>query len=1009
MYVLLWKDALFYMARIAFIYFCFLCIRVFAQNTDFRTLRIDKENGEQTGPAVVTVKGKPKRISSGAFQAWLVMDKQNALVIALEPKNPTGPYRLRYIEGESRKRRDLGSVPFTSAKLDQDKLKDGSWIFVLSGEAEGKPEIVVTDINGIRGRILNATDPRIEAANLVYRDNTTGRNRTANLTALMGTDMRAIYRTRNGQYAQFLSDGSAVLSSVNGQFQTGTWSTDGMTMNVVLQNHSHVDLPHVDLTPVDGVPAGSRFIVRLLRPLSSYKAKEGDDVEAVLISPAWIDGKIFIPQGSIFNGTITKARAVGWAIRRETAALTVQFTSVKLPNDQTVQIHTRLEAVENSQEKVNDKGTIQGVRSTGTLGHSAESKIASVAAVDPVAYLFTTVSSTAALGFAEPEILYPAGTELDIRFASPLIVSKVFPPTVPPLAPTPADDEKLLQFVHSLPFRTMTKGTNKPSDLTNLAFIGTRQALRNAFLAAGWVPTDVLTAGSAFRTVKTLAGNQSYNEAPMSVLLLDERPPIFTFTKTTDTFSSRHHVRVFDPALRYDGVTVLTASSTQDIGVAFSSKQKTFIHVIDQYIDNERSKIVNDLEFTGCVASAEYVPRSWVPLDAYNSTGDRLQTDGAIVVLRMTDCANPKKSPTENAVPPARAERIERDTMLTLKNDIWRGNLAYQGYSGIKFVRNYWTHKDELKSDTGAWQKTDVSGSSFKGIGTVPLDEQPSVRVRSDRRQIATPDTSALAAQEAHRWDPPRYEIAIQGGYLHYPAERVDANAILLVPEDFTNPLTTSILGGIFADETFGGWTVGISFTANTWKWFSNQFSYNYQRGKYLLVVGDLGEEGDAFAFESQEVGLVTRQFDYNLLFNLRPPKSRWRPYLAVGPALQLISLADAPLKKAPAAFKVGLQNVGTLLAAFNFAGDPPLEGGGIFQLGLEYGAGIKFRVHPRITLSADFRETWSKNPRFVTDTFTNDYFYGEDFTQYDISRAHEGSASAFLQDRFSGGIAFTF
>ena len=53
---------------------------------------------------------------------------------------------------------------------------------------------------------------------------------------------------------------------------------------------------------------------------------------------------------------------------------------------------------------------------------------------------------------------------------------------------------------------------------------------------------------------------------------------------------------------------MLTASSTQDIGIAFSRKQKTFIHVIDEHIDNERSKIVNDLVFTGCVESLDMVP-----------------------------------------------------------------------------------------------------------------------------------------------------------------------------------------------------------------------------------------------------------------------------------------------------------------------------------------------------------------------------------------------------------------
>lgn len=106
--------------------------------------------------------------------------------------------------------------------------------------------------------------------------------------------------------------------------------------------------------------------------------------------------------------------------------------------------------------------------------------------------------------------------------------------------------------------------------MTNLAFIGSFDAVQRAFHAAGWLSTDVLTASTAFQTMKAIGGNEVYSQAPMSVLLLDGRPPIFTASKTTNTFSSRHHIRVFDPGRRYDDESVLTASSTQDIGIAFS-------------------------------------------------------------------------------------------------------------------------------------------------------------------------------------------------------------------------------------------------------------------------------------------------------------------------------------------------------------------------------------------------------------------------------------------------------
>ncbi|HEX6545305.1 MAG TPA: LssY C-terminal domain-containing protein, partial [Bryobacteraceae bacterium] len=633
-----------------------------------------------------------------------------------------------------------------------------------------------------------------------------------------------------------------------------------------------------------------------------------------------------------------------------------------------------------------------------------ESKIASVAAIDPIAYLFSTVSSTAALGFAEPEILYDAGTELEIEVTAPLITSKTFQPSVPAIATSPGDLKKLEDMIRALPFRTATQGKNKPSDITNLAFIGSTDAVKRAFQAAEWVYTDQLTANSTFRTFKTISGNEAYKEAPMSVLLLDERPPIFTLTKTTNTFNSRHHLRVFDPALEYEGKKVLTSSSTQDIGIAFSAKQKTFIHVIDQYIDNERSKVVDDLVFTGCVAAVQLVPRPWVPKDAYNSTGDRLRTDGAIAVMQMNDCQDPKRTPDDNAVPPSRLERITRDTILTLRNDLWRGNLGYQGYSGAKWLRNYWRTKNELKPERGTWRKANIAGIDYTGLGDISTEEQPSARIGSGNGEGTTPGPAEEAAERSHRWDPPSYEIGVQGGYLRYPTLRTEGIGITASPIDPSSGDPTFLIG--LLDEVDGGWSAGIVFTANTWRWISNEFSYNYQRGKYRVGVFVLNTGDIDPIQEVQSVGLATRQFEYNVLFNARPRESRWRPYVAIGPAVQLISLTDAPIKKASGPFKLGLQNIGILKAAFDFGSTPPLEGGGIYQIGLQYGCGIKFRVLPRLTVRADFRETWSKNPQFILDSYTKDFFFTEDYkAEYEFIRAD----SKFRQQRFTLGFSFTF
>jgi hypothetical protein len=601
-----------------------------------------------------------------------------------------------------------------------------------------------------------------------------------------------------------------------------------------------------------------------------------------------------------------------------------------------------------------------------------------------------------------------------------LLTSQAYPPTVEPAARTVEAEVELQTSVKTLPYRTKTQGSNKDSDITNLVFIGSAAGLERAFKAAGWMPTEDLTAGSTFRTIKTLSGNQTYTQAPMSILLLDENEPLFSLSKTTNTFSSRHHIRVFPTSAAREGHTVLTASSTQDIGIAFSKKQKTFIHVIDEHIDNERSKVVNDLVFTGCVESLDMVPRPWVPHDAYNSTGDRLLTDGSAAVLRMNDCKDPRTTPNTTAPPPPRDQRIVRDTSLTIRSDLYRGNLIYQGIAGGIAAHKYFRSAGELPPDKGAWRMTDASGAQYKGYGTDPGKNDESYGTTSGlkRRRAGdfnpTPspqDLAAIAKAKAdHKWDPPRYELALQGGYLHMREEYLTGVLIYDTSSDKNNDEYLLYL----QDEVGDGWAAGGSVTVNSWRHFSNEFSYFRQQNKYELASINITLpanrdiiDDDVF-LDSERIGMVVRQFEYNLLAQARPPKSRWRPYAAVGPVFQLIALNGAPLKKPAGIYTLGLKNIGLIKAAFDLGNTPPLDGGGIFQFGLQYGAGIKYRVSPRVILRADFRETWSKNPDIIADSY-------EDFDSNALDDTYTTEVqkikppTKFLQDRYTLGVAFTF
>jgi hypothetical protein len=973
------------------------------------TITIVRKDGHKDGVARMTVSGskaKPRSITKHAMQAWPVRDGQGALVLIVEKKH----YLLRYYDLDSGRRRNLGNVPFGHASLQETKAATEAWAFALTGTdpATGQPLTLVGSTDAMTGVLPGESSPTFVGDSLT--GSTPTGKQTIKVASLLGTNLGDIYTppqtsATSPQYLQVFLSGAAMTVDHDGSVHKGDWHTDGTTLHVITGATS-LSLPQSSLAKVTGVPAGTRFSVRLLQPLSSRREKEGMTVKAVSITPLVVDGRIFLPQGSIIEGIVTQANGVGWGFKHETASLTIDWNHATTPDGHSLAMDARIYQVENSQEKVTSKGKIQGIRSTGTPGHSAENGVLTFAGIDPIAYIFASAAGSAVLGFAEPEILYNGGTELILEYVKPLITAQTYPFSVLPSANSEAQREHLQALVKTLPFRTRTKVGNKVSDITNLVFIGSPEALHRAFAAAGWLPSDELTAGSTFRTLKTLSGNKTYTQAPMSVLLLDERAPIYTLGKTTNTFAARHHLRIFPTTAEWDDQTVLTASSTQDIGIAFSRKQKTFIHVIDEHIDNERAKIVNDLKFTGCVTSLDMVPRPWVPTDAYNSTGDRLRTDAQAAVLHINACNNPRTTP--EVVPPApnRFQRSTRNTALTIRNSVYRGNLIYQGISGSFKVRDYLRSSSELPEDYGAWRKTDASGAEYQEAGAGPGLIKRSFRPHD---RLVEPDLPYQPAI-SHKWDPPRYELALEGGYLHLRETYLSLAGIVLVPTQPPAPLFEIDL----FDEVGDGWAAGGTATINSWKYFSNEFSYFRQQGKYTLgsevYEGDSDQPvvNDNITVDSQRVGLATRQFEYNLLAHFRPPTSRWRPYIAVGPTFQLIALSDSPLKKPAGPFKLGLGNLGLFKAAFDFGRTPPLDGGGIFQFGLQYGGGIKYRLSPRMMLRADYRETWSKNPEIIASSY-KDFDIVIDKDEYTATIYTLKPSQKFFQDRFTLGVAFTF
>jgi hypothetical protein len=110
---------------------------------------------------------------------------------------------------------------------------------------------------------------------------------------------------------------------------------------------------------------------------------------------------------------------------------------------------------------------------------------------------------------------------------------------------------------------------------------------------------------------------------------------IWLIEKGNNTFSRRHHLRIFRRPGAFEGRPIWVRSATDDIDIRYSDRDYTFIHIIDPDIDKERSKVVNDLIFTGMVRSLALVDRYDIPQNATNATGDPLHADGRMAVLLL--------------------------------------------------------------------------------------------------------------------------------------------------------------------------------------------------------------------------------------------------------------------------------------------------------------------------------------------------------------------------------------
>ncbi|HSY01869.1 MAG TPA: hypothetical protein VK819_06925, partial [Acidobacteriaceae bacterium] len=102
----------------------------------------------------------------------------------------------------------------------------------------------------------------------------------------------------------------------------------------------------------DQLPPGQSLWIRLASPVTTYSAKVGDSVHAVLTQDLVCENEILLPMGADIDGIVRSKRKVGWGIRHETAALELEFHHAAAGPGLDIAFIARVEEVENAREQV---------------------------------------------------------------------------------------------------------------------------------------------------------------------------------------------------------------------------------------------------------------------------------------------------------------------------------------------------------------------------------------------------------------------------------------------------------------------------------------------------------------------------------------------------------------------------------------------------------------------------------------------------------------------------------
>lgn len=222
-------------------------------------------------------------------------------------------------------------------------------------------------------------------------------------------------------------------------------------------------------------------------------------------------------------------------------------------------------------------------------------------------------------------------------------------------------------------------------DPINAAVLGSSEQLTAAMTAAGWIRADPITLATSWRIVTSTILRRSYDQAPVSPLLLFGRQQDVAWQQEMlGNPAKRHHVRFWqcpDDWLLPGGHRAdWLAAGTFDRSVGFSLFTLQITHKIDANIDIERDYIVASMLNADVGAEVQLIRNFSTGYHSRNGGGDLIETDGHLPVIDLRD-VRPEPSAAAAPIGPEAAVGVR-----PIQTSIGAALVAARTLAGILFL-----------------------------------------------------------------------------------------------------------------------------------------------------------------------------------------------------------------------------------------------------------------------------------------------------------------------------------